>query len=74
MFNFSTDSKEIINNSIQNYILKLFKKRKIKECNVNQTKKSIDTLIENNPNSNEKVCENPQLLSSPSGNCNFYLI
>lgn len=67
MFHFFTDSKEIINNSIKNYVLKLFKKRKIKESNVNQTKKSIDTPIENNPNSNEKVYENIQLLSSSSG-------
>jgi len=64
--NFPTDSKEIINNSIQNYVLKLFKKRKNKESNVNQTIKSVDKPKENNLVLNEKNIENVQF-TSPSG-------
>jgi len=64
--NFPTDSKEIINSSIQNYVLKLFKKRKNKESNVNRTKKPVDKPNENSLNLNEKIIENIQF-SSPSG-------
>lgn len=66
---FPTDSKDIVNSSIQNYVLKLFKKRKNKESNVNQTKKPVGKPIENNSNSIVKVCENITS-SSLSGNNN----
>lgn len=58
------DSKEIINNSIQNYVLKLFKKRKNKESDVKRTKKPVNTPIKNDMNLVEKVCENVPLSSS----------
>lgn len=63
-FYFLIDSKEIINNSIQNYVLKLFKKRKNKESDVKRTKKPVNTPIKNDTNLDEKVCENVQLSSS----------
>jgi len=63
---FFVDSKDIINNSIHNYVLKLLKKRKNKESRPNQIKRDVDkpsaeNLIKNN------VCEHVQL-SSTSGN------
>lgn len=70
MFYIFTDSKEIINNSIQNYVIKLLKKKNNKESNVRQTNKSLNKPIENNQNSSEKSCEHFQL--SSSGNCNLH--
>lgn len=64
---FPTDSKEIINNYIQNYFFKLFKKRKSNECNVNRTKKPVDIPIENNKTVIEKVQS-----SLESGNISFF--
>ncbi|XP_060869710.1 tRNA endonuclease ANKZF1-like [Metopolophium dirhodum] len=55
------DSKEIINNSIKNYILKLFKKRKNTKS---KTKKILKKPIKDIQNSNEKVSENIQLFST----------
>ncbi|CAI6347589.1 unnamed protein product [Macrosiphum euphorbiae] len=55
------DSKEIINNSIKNYILKLFKKRKNTKS---RTKKIVEKPIKDLQNSNEKVSENIQLSST----------
>lgn len=63
---FSTDSKEIINNSIQNYVLKLYKKRKNKESIANRTTKIVEKPIISNKNVYEKVQS-----SSSSGNMSF---
>ncbi|XP_008187953.2 ankyrin repeat and zinc finger domain-containing protein 1 isoform X2 [Acyrthosiphon pisum] len=54
------DSKEIINNSIKNYIFKLFKKRKNTKS---RTKKIVEKPIKDIQNSNEKNSENIQLSS-----------
>ncbi|KAL5240290.1 hypothetical protein ACI65C_007700 [Semiaphis heraclei] len=54
------DSKEIINNSIKNYILKLFKKKKNTES---RTKKVVEKPIKDIQKSIEKVSENIQLPS-----------
>ncbi|CAH1707934.1 unnamed protein product [Aphis gossypii] len=55
------DSKDIINNSIKNYVLKLFKKRKNTES---RTKKIVEKPIKDIQNSNEKMSENIQVSST----------
>lgn len=70
LFHSLTDSKEIINTSIQNYVLKLFKKRKNKESKTNQTKKPVNKPIINNCNSNKNTNENIQ--SSSESGTNFF--
>jgi len=60
---FLTDSKDIINNSIKNYVLKLFKKRKNTES---KTKKIVENPIKDIQNSNEKISENIQVSSTSS--------
>jgi len=57
---FLADSKDIINNSIKNYVLKLFKKRKNTES---RTKKIVEKPIKDIQNPNENI-----RLSSMSGN------
>lgn len=70
-FYFLADSQEIINNSIKNYVLKLFKKRKNTES---RTKKIAEKPIKDIQNSNEKVSEN-NVPSSSSGNiCIFFYL
>lgn len=70
LFHSLTDSKEIINTSIQNYVLKLFKKRKNKESKTNQTKKPVNKPITSNCNSNKNTNENIQ--SSSESGTNFF--
>lgn len=66
------DSKEIIHNSIKNYVIQLFKKIKNKESKTNQTKKFVNKSIINNFNSNEIECEKNIQSSSESGNYVFF--
>lgn len=66
------DSKEIIYNSIKNYVIQLFKKIKNKESKTNQIKKSVNKSIINNVDSNKIVCEKNIQSSSESGNCFFF--
>ncbi|KAL4112462.1 hypothetical protein QTP88_016247 [Uroleucon formosanum] len=63
------DSKETINNSIKNYVLKLFKKKKNLES---RTKKNVEKPIKDIQNSKEKVSENiqPSSTSDSSENGN----
>lgn len=67
-FYFLADSKETINNSIKNYVLKLFKKKKNLES---RTKKNVEKPIKDIQNSKEKVSENIQP-SSTSGNLSLF--
>lgn len=62
IFYFTIDSKEIINSFIQNYVLKLFKKRKNKESSIKKIQ--ISVIKPNENNSCEKPKENIQLSSS----------
>lgn len=70
IFYLSADSKDIINKSIQKYVLKLFKNKKNKESD-HQKQKPIDKPIKSHLILNEIVCENEELSSLSSNMC-FY--